>query len=50
MASYMNDDDWDAIVETTYDVANQHYSMGEPYDFILARVLRVAGEYQVNKS
>ncbi len=45
----MNDDDWDEIVDTTFSVANERFSRGEQYDLILARVLGVAGEYQVNK-
>ena len=41
------DEEWNSIVETTYEVAKAMFGRKKAYDEIIAKGLDIAGEYQV---
>ena len=50
MASNREDEEWDSIVQVTYDEAQKRFSSDQAFDLEIARVLKVAGDYQVRQS
>ena len=42
------DEDWEAVVDTTYNVVEEQLGRGTAFDSTLARTLQVHGLYEVN--
>ena len=42
-------DDWQEIIDITYNVVEEQVGRGKRFDQTLARVLQVAGPYMVSK-
>ena len=40
-------DDWQSVVETTYEITKIMFGRGKTYDLTIANTLGIAGEYQV---
>ena len=42
------DEDWENVIETTYDVVDDQLARSRAFDRTLARTIGVAGLYEVN--